>query len=931
MPEGALLWSRSTCVIRLHHRPRNCAISFSVLLTLIIAPFLYAQEAVSPDSVPPIEEWLSPRSPQPPAHLAPPRHILRDSSSTLSAQQPYQNPFRQAVHRINQLSLAVTNSGVLGTLSMVNQPIDYFINRDIRRNCEYPRKSYREYMTNIDLWVGAQLRRDIGVSTGLSGSWWADYAMKFLPVDFPGTITARSTAELYGGPHDDAVSEEDFICEYTDSMMILSYYDGYTIVPNTDALKIKVRQESHAWSYLYAEDIVFFELMLENVGSELLRDVYIGLHVVPNVHYSSNNLCRDDGEIVGLRRTAEAPFGCGYRDTLDIAWFADNDGDPWEEEFAERPGMWLPPDAFQTCTYASIRGAVGIVPLETPSSSPLNFNWWTSGFDYYNDSWYLYEVEPSLDPNFPALSREQWDWGANLSTKRQYRRLGTAEKDYTSYLASVISSSVHSEPWQPIPWHMANSIASGMSADVLLSWGPFTMWPGAQIPLSFAVVGGQNFHTEPKNNINLPLWPSWFEKLLDFSDLEKNARWAQWIFDNPGYDTDGDGYLGEFRICVRDSAIVNGEWVVQKADTQWYKGDGIPDLRAAQEPTSPRFWLTPVRDGIHVRINGGLCETERDVFLQRPDFEGYRIYLGRDEREESLAMIGSYDVRNYDKFIRITPGAEPVWISAGVPFTLEELRCLYGSGPEPCQDSAFDPLDYTVMTPYHHPRFPNDSVFRFDPHGHNTAGSPQANSIRKIYPEMPDPRTLPADDITPDMYTEEGLLKFYEYEFTIEELLPTVPYYVSVTAYDFGSPEAGLYPLESNKTADLQGVYPLAEWDDPMGVNGKVYVYPNPYLIDADYRDLGLEGRGHEDRWRERVRAIWFANLPPKCTIHIYSLDGDRIRTLEHDVDPSNPEHKREMWGLINRNQQVVETGLYYFVVEIPGGVTQVGKFAILR
>ncbi len=915
----------------LHRRPRIFAILVCTLLALLSPLLIHAQQPVPADSVPPIETWLSPRSPEPPPLLVPPGVRARDSLGTQAAQVLTGNPFRQAVHRINQMSLAVTNAGVWGTINMVTQPIDYFINRDIRRNCEYPRKSYREYLANIDLWVGAKLRRSVGVSTGLAGSWWADYAMKFLPTGYPGTITARSTIELYGGPHEDAVSEEDFACEYVDSLMVLSYYDGFEIVPNVDALKVKVSQKSHAWSYTYAEDIIFVELMIENVGSEMLRDVYIGLHAVPNVHYSSNNLCRDDGEIVGLLQGAKAPFGCGFVDTLDLAWFADNDGDPWDDEFHQRPGWWLPPNAFQSCTYASIVGVTGIIPLETPGSSPLKYNWWTSGFDYYDGDWYLYEVEPSLDPAVPALSQEQWDWGENLSTKRQYRRLGTPERDFTSYLASVISSSHQSDSWQPIPWGISNSIASGMSADVLLSWGPFTMWPGAKIPLSFAVVGGEGFHTEPRNGVNLPLWPDWFERNLDFSDIEKNTRWAQWIFDNPGYDTDGDGYLGEFRVCVRDSAIVNGEWVVQKADTQWYKGDGIPDLRAAQEPTSPKFWLTPVRNGVHVRINGEVCETERDVFLQRPDFEGYRIYLGRDEREESLAMIGSYDVRNFDKFIRIKAGAEPVWVSAGVPFTQEELQCLYGAGPDPCHDSTFAPLAYTVLTPYHHPRFPNDSVFRFEPHGYNTEGSPQANSITKIYPDLPDPRTLPPESITPDMYTDEGFLKFYEYEFTIEGLLPTVPYQVTVTAYDFGSPESGLYPLESDKVANLQGVYPLAEWDDPMGVNGKVYVYPNPYLIDADYRDLGLEGRGHEDRWRERVRAIWFANLPPKCSIHIYSLDGDRIRTLEHDVDPSNPEHKREMWGLINRNQQVVETGLYYFVVEIPGGVTQVGKFAILR
>jgi hypothetical protein len=71
------------------------------------------------------------------------------------------------------------------------------------------------------------------------------------------------------------------------------------------------------------------------------------------------------------------------------------------------------------------------------------------------------------------------------------------------------------------------------------------------------------------------------------------------------------------------------------------------------------------------------------------------------------------------------------------------------------------------------------------------------------------------------------------------------------------------------------------------GADSKAYVYPNPYRGDAGYRDLGFEGRLEDDRPDYRVREIHFANLPPKCTISIYSLDGDLIRELEHDMDPS--------------------------------------------
>jgi hypothetical protein len=406
---------------------------------------------------------------------------------------------------------------------------------------------------------------------------------------------------------------------------------------------------------------------------------------------------------------------------------------------------------------------------------------------------------------------------------------------------------------------------------------------------------------------------------------------AGWVYDNPGVDTDGDGYAGEYRVCVRESALVNGEWMASVADTQWYKGDGIPDYNATDVPTPPEFWLSSTHNGIHVRFNGQVTETENDIFLQKPDFEGYRVYLGRDERAASLSLVASYDREDYEKLVLNTDLESPTWELRDEPFTLEELRCLYGQQPQPCADSAFDPLAFSQLRPYRDPDFPDDSNFFFRKHHYNTSELGVNTGITKRFPDMPDPRILPADSITPDMYTEDGYLKFYEYECTIENLLPTVPYYVNVTAFDFGSPAQGINPLESDKTEGVKEGFPFHERDRQVFGNSQVYVYPNPYRLDIDYRDLGYEGRAQDDRWDERVRTIWFANLPPECWISIYTLDGDRVRTMHHDMSPSDPSHTHHRWSLINRNQQKVETGLYYWVVEIPGGETQMGKLVILR
>ena len=254
------------------------------------------------------------------------------------------------------------------------------------------------------------------------------------------------------------------------------------------------------------------------------------------------------------------------------------------------------------------------------------------------------------------------------------------------------------------------------------------------------------------------------------------------------------------------------------------------------------------------------------------------------------------------------------------------MRCLYGSS---CEDTSFNPLDYTQISPYVHPDHP-DSIFYFEPHDYNTCETGHNTPITKTYPNELDPTTYPADAIPQEAYTDDGYLKYYEYELTIENLLPTVPYFVNVTAFDFGDARVNMVPLETSVTVGAKSAYPLGLFDATGGGNSKVYVYPNPYRIDADYRDRGLEGRAIDDRPDYRVRALNFGNLPPKCTIYIYSLDGDLIRELDHDFDPNDPNSSHDSWNILTRNTQMVVTGLYYWVVEAEDGNVQMGKFVVI-
>ncbi|MFZ5517825.1 MAG: hypothetical protein ACOY90_14370 [Candidatus Zhuqueibacterota bacterium] len=94
-----------------------------------------------------------------------------------------------------------------------------------------------------------------------------------------------------------------------------------------------------------------------------------------------------------------------------------------------------------------------------------------------------------------------------------------------------------------------------------------------------------------------------------------------------------------------------------------------------------------------------------------------------------------------------------------------------------------------------------------------------------------------------------------------------------------------------------------------------IKVVPNPYVVGADW-ELGKDDS-----------RIQFIHLPSECSIHIYTLAGDKVRTLHH----TNPNTDYEFWDLLNFSNLKASYGLYVYVVETPDGKAMTGKFVILR
>lgn len=101
----------------------------------------------------------------------------------------------------------------------------------------------------------------------------------------------------------------------------------------------------------------------------------------------------------------------------------------------------------------------------------------------------------------------------------------------------------------------------------------------------------------------------------------------------------------------------------------------------------------------------------------------------------------------------------------------------------------------------------------------------------------------------------------------------------------------------------------------------KVYVVPDPY-VGANTLESKYELAGNSQR------RVDFVNLPPKCTIYIFTVAGELVKKLEHDGQFDEGRHP---WDLTAEDGPEVAFGMYFFVVEAEGLETQRGKFAIIK
>ena len=138
------------------------------------------------------------------------------------------------------------------------------------------------------------------------------------------------------------------------------------------------------------------------------------------------------------------------------------------------------------------------------------------------------------------------------------------------------------------------------------------------------------------------------------------------------------------------------------------------------------------------------------------------------------------------------------------------------------------------------------------------------------------------------------------------------------------APSAGdIYLYRTKKPFTAEDSYEILTEKYSSGGNvdlSKIKVVPNPYVV----YNIAEQAAASSDRFTHELR---FTHLPPECTIKIYTLRGDLIKTIRHNSLTIG----EARWNLQSDEQLEVAYGVYIYTVETPEGDHKIDKFAIIR
>ena len=129
-------------------------------------------------------------------------------------------------------------------------------------------------------------------------------------------------------------------------------------------------------------------------------------------------------------------------------------------------------------------------------------------------------------------------------------------------------------------------------------------------------------------------------------------------------------------------------------------------------------------------------------------------------------------------------------------------------------------------------------------------------------------------------------------------------------------------PFLSNDVFEFTMHSPSIDPEDAKVDLDDIRVVPNPYIVSNSWEppNTYANGRG--------PRELHFINLPNQCTIRIFNIRGQLIRTLEHDAGSASG---TVIWDMKSEEGLDIAYGIYIYHVDAGEVGNKISKFAVIK
>ncbi len=849
------------------------------------------------------------------------------------------------VHNIGELQLNVTNWGLIGSLpgsraSYSDAP-----------SAMWPAGSGVDYLYGAGLWVGAVINGVPLVSTGYPQT-------ELLPSNRTlDTIYRMVEGEPHGlrypnGDGDDdgdgsvdedpkdgrdndsdgqidedyaAIGDQHFRCVMRDDtpLSVAKY-------PDHEPMGLSITQETHQWTRNELEDVVLLDYTIENVGSRMLEDVWVGLYVDADIGPREGRDATSFDDMIGFlpRYREDGSLRIVSTEDKGNAWFNmaymyDCDGDDHLSE------------GYIGILFISFDSDIGLQGRGSPTTTYIsNFQWFT-GLRSFDEG-----GEPTNDQQrYTALSRgviQAVPEAKDCRMANDYRFLVSAPVGWLpprarlrAQMAVVMGSSLED--------------LQRNAAEVMTAY--FGQWFDRDDDPSTGIRGRERYACEtdagdppppPAANplfqrpVDCPNPKFWFQPNIKQSML--NYEGCIWIngdcqfeeMRGPGLDCystklDSDRYIGCTGVFGREYNVL------------WYVG--------SRPPPPPRMRIWPAHERVHIFWDNS-SENSLDTVFHRPQFEGYRLWrasgwkrpagssIQTGPNSDLWSAIGEFDVVDSFQYKRELPagGVHVEWRPLG-------------------RNTGFEPIAYTpkVLRPdsweasYHRDlRVLLDQIFI-----EQSWVGPQTSirysdvqgvtDLGRLYPRL---RRWEGS------YDHLDTLQAYHfgtrwYEFVDRGLHDGFHYFhaVSTTSRMLARRDGKIVVVgmgqEGVPQNNFEATMPISQAQTPeerRDEGPQIYVVPNP----ATRVRLEEFSSLHPNATDPTGLHVEFKNLPrAPVVVNIYTLAGDLVISIPHDGTDGDGSL---IWNLVSRNGQQVVSGIYLYSVESSDSrfSTFVGRFVLV-